>query len=141
MSGAGWGRADAPFSEEECAEEHVDDHAAGAKDDVDGHGYVVCEGGVVEDGEGEEEGDLEEVGEEGHSAGSEGAGGPGELGGECVEGDGEELKEGDEDASVWVRGGELFCCDRIAVSNEVIASDLIVFWTYLQHPPKRMARV
>lgn len=47
---------------EEPAEEHVDDHAATAEDDVHSHWYVVCERGIIEDGEHKEEYDLHKVG-------------------------------------------------------------------------------
>lgn len=100
--GAGDGTGDVLFLDDEPAEENVDDHAAAAEDDVDGHGYVVCERGIVEDGEGKEECDLRKVWQEGYSTfsqpGKPRAGVGGELAWEGVEGDDEELEKGDEDA-------------------------------------------
>jgi hypothetical protein len=60
-----WG--DVLFLDEEPAEEDVDDHAAAAEDDVDCHGYIVCERGIVEHGERKEERDLRKVRQEGYS--------------------------------------------------------------------------
>lgn len=59
----GIGPGNVLFVYEEPAEEHVDDHAATAEDDVHGHGYVVCERGIIEDGEHKEECDLHKVGQ------------------------------------------------------------------------------
>ena len=68
LSRWGGGReGDVLFLDEEPAEENVDDHAAAAEDDVDRHGYIVCERGIVEDGERIEECDLRKVRQEGYS--------------------------------------------------------------------------
>ena len=118
--GHGAGAVIVPFAHEKPAEEHVDDHAATAKNDVDGHGYVECKRGIVEGREHKKEGDLEEIGQEGHAACPEPERPAGlyadELCGECVEGDDGKLEEGDEDARVWVGCGESLCRDRVAAA-------------------------
>ena len=143
--GAGAETEDAPFLDEEPAEEHVDDHAAAAKDNVNRHGYIVCECSIVEDGEDKEECDLRKVGQERYSTCSQ-AEQPGMLEGECklawerVEGDDEELQERDEDARVGIFGGEVFCSDCVAVRGDQRRM-LARSRAYLQHPPKTSASV
>lgn len=61
----------------------------------------------------------------------------GELCGECVEGDDEELKEGDEDACMRALGGKSLHCDCIAVKLLSLRRTTSFRSTaYLQQPPK-----